>query len=55
MTRARVILNPASGRERGRQHIETLSVRLREAYDEIEMTVRVSRTAMEPETRSIPA
>ncbi|MGH7465281.1 MAG: diacylglycerol/lipid kinase family protein [Longimicrobiales bacterium] len=39
MTRARLILNPSSGRERGPEHIETMSARLRRKYDALEMTV----------------
>ncbi len=39
MTRARVILNPSSGREHGPESIELLSTRLRQRYDELEMTV----------------
>jgi diacylglycerol kinase (ATP) len=37
--RARVILNPSSGRERGPEHIQTMSGRLRRHYDEIEISI----------------
>jgi diacylglycerol kinase (ATP) len=39
VTRARVILNPSSGRERGPESIELLSARLREKYRDVEMAV----------------
>ena len=39
MTRARVILNPSSGKERAADHVETLTTRLREHYDEVAVAV----------------
>lgn len=39
MSRARVILNPASGRERGPESIELLSGRLRSRYSSVELAV----------------
>lgn len=39
MRRARVILNPSSGRERGPEYIERLSATLRRKFDEVEMSV----------------
>ena len=39
MTRARVILNPSSGRERGPEHLEVLTRGLRDAYTDIEVVV----------------
>lgn len=39
VTRARVVLNPSSGRERASDHVELLSTRLRERYDEVEFAV----------------
>ena len=39
MNRARVILNPTSGRERGPEHIEMLTSRLRQKYDEVDIAV----------------
>lgn len=39
MTRARIILNPASGRERGPDYIEILSTKLRQRYEHVEMSV----------------
>jgi diacylglycerol kinase (ATP) len=39
VSRARVILNPSSGRERGPEHIETLAGRLRQRYDDVELSV----------------
>ena len=39
MTRARVILNPSSGRERGPEYIEVMATRLREKYDAVEIAV----------------
>lgn len=38
-TRARVILNPSSGRERAVEHFELVSARLRERYSAIELAV----------------
>jgi diacylglycerol kinase (ATP) len=37
--RARVILNPSSGRERAAEHFELVSSRLRERYDTVEIAV----------------
>ena len=37
--RARVILNPSSGRERAAEHFELVSARLRERYDPVEIAV----------------
>lgn len=39
MTRARVILNPSSGRERGPEYLELLNTRLRAKYRDVEMSV----------------
>ena len=39
MSRARLILNPSSGKERGPEYIEVLTSRLREKYDEVDMSV----------------
>jgi diacylglycerol kinase (ATP) len=39
VTRARVILNPSSGRERAAEGMEVLSARLREKYSDVEMAV----------------
>jgi diacylglycerol kinase (ATP) len=39
VTRARVILNPSSGRERGPESVELLSTRLRGKYRDVEMAV----------------
>jgi diacylglycerol kinase (ATP) len=39
VTRARVILNPSSGRERAAGHVEDLSARLRSRYDGVEISV----------------
>ena len=39
MTRARVIVNPSSGRERGPDYIEALSTRLRTRYDEVALVI----------------
>jgi diacylglycerol kinase (ATP) len=39
VTRARLILNPSSGRERGLDHVETMSARLRRKFDELEIAV----------------
>ena len=39
MSRARVILNPSSGRERGAENIELLSGRLRERYADVDVSV----------------
>ena len=39
MSRARVILNPSSGRERGPDHLEVLAARLGEKYADVEMSV----------------
>lgn len=39
MTRARVVLNPTSGHERGPDYVELLSSRLRERYDAVEFAV----------------
>lgn len=39
MTRARVILNPSSGRERGPDHVELLTTRLKHRYDEVAIVV----------------
>jgi diacylglycerol kinase (ATP) len=39
VTRARVILNPSSGRERAAGHVEALTARLRTQYDEVEMSI----------------
>lgn len=39
MTRARVILNPSSGRERAAGHVEALTGRLRTQYDEVGMSI----------------
>jgi diacylglycerol kinase (ATP) len=39
--RARVILNPSSGRERGPDQLDTLSRRLREKYTEVEVAITV--------------
>jgi diacylglycerol kinase (ATP) len=39
VSRARVILNPSSGRERGPEHVEVLSSRLRQRFDDVEMVV----------------
>jgi diacylglycerol kinase family enzyme len=33
--RARVVLNPSSGRERGPEHLELLNTRLKERFDEV--------------------
>jgi diacylglycerol kinase (ATP) len=38
-TRARLILNPSSGRERGIEHVEDLSARLREHYSPLEVVL----------------
>jgi diacylglycerol kinase (ATP) len=37
--RARVILNPSSGRERGIEHVQELSIRLRERYSLVEVVL----------------
>ena len=37
--RARVILNPSSGRERAAEHFEVMSVRLRDRYDAVEIAM----------------
>lgn len=39
MTRARVILNPSSGRERGPEHVELLTTKLKHRYDDVTMVV----------------
>lgn len=39
MRRARVILNPSSGRERGSDYVELLSARLREQFEAVEFAV----------------
>lgn len=39
MTRARLILNPSSGREHGGEQAELLTARLREKYDAVEIAV----------------
>lgn len=39
MSRARLILNPSSGRERGPEAVELLSGRLRERYDSLEISL----------------
>ena len=39
MKRARVILNPSSGRERAADHVERLSTALRARFDQVEMVV----------------
>lgn len=39
MTRARVILNPSSGRERAADHVEALTAGLRTQYDEVELSI----------------
>ena len=39
MSRARLILNPSSGRERGPEHLEVLTASLRRDYGEIEVAV----------------
>ena len=39
MNRARVILNPSSGRERGPEYIETLTKGLRRRYESVDMSV----------------
>jgi diacylglycerol kinase (ATP) len=39
VTRVRLVLNPASGRERGAAHIEELSVRLQAKYEEVSISV----------------
>lgn len=38
-TRARLILNPSSGRERGIEHVEDLSARLRDQYSPLEVVL----------------
>jgi diacylglycerol kinase (ATP) len=39
VTRARVILNPSSGRERGPEHVELLTTRLKHRYDDVTLVV----------------
>lgn len=39
MTRARVILNPSSGRERGPEHVELLTTKLKHRYDDVTIVV----------------
>jgi diacylglycerol kinase (ATP) len=39
VSRARVILNPSSGRERAPEHVELLATRLRDRYEQVEMAV----------------
>jgi diacylglycerol kinase (ATP) len=39
VTRARVILNPSSGRERGPEHVELLTTRLKHRYDDVTIVV----------------
>ena len=39
MSRARVILNPSSGRERGPDHVEELATRLRQQYTHVEVVI----------------
>lgn len=39
MSRARVILNPSSGRERGPEQVDVLNTRLRDTFDAVEIAV----------------
>ena len=39
MTRARVVLNPSSGRERGAEHVELLTTKLKHRYDDVTIVV----------------
>ena len=39
MTRARVVLNPSSGRERGPEHVELLTTKLKQRYDDVTIVV----------------
>lgn len=39
MTRARVVLNPSSGRERGPEHVELLTTKLKHRYDDVTIVV----------------
>jgi diacylglycerol kinase (ATP) len=39
VTRARVVLNPSSGRERGPEHVELLTTKLKHRYDDVTIVV----------------